>query len=196
MHASAIARRRRGGPPAAARRRGTSQLKRRDGAGPVFGAGARSERSREHPRHVHGVVLMRSVGWPLLPWLCTASTAMAVSPAAPCDLYAAGGTPCVAAHSMTRALYRSYDGPLYRLTQPATNASRDVGVSSAGGRADSAVHNAFCKGAVCTVERIYDQSPQGNHLGVERGPSFLSGPRGEQDRAVGFADSRSRVMLG
>ena len=144
---------------------------------------------------------MRSVGWLLLPWLCAgctanASTATANPPAAPCDLYAAGGTPCVAAHSMTRALYRKYDGPLYRLIQPRTNSSRDVGVSSAGGRADSAVHNAFCKDAVCTVERIYDQSPQGNHLAVERGPSFLSGPRGEQDRAVGFTDSRSRVMLG
>jgi len=27
-----------------------------------------------------------------------------------CDIYAAGGTPCVAAHSTTRALYGSYNG--------------------------------------------------------------------------------------
>jgi len=33
----------------------------------------------------------------------------------PCDIYAKGGTPCVAAHSMTRALYGAYDGPLYSL---------------------------------------------------------------------------------
>jgi hypothetical protein len=32
--------------------------------------------------------------------------------AAPCDIYAKGGTPCVAAHSMTRALFASYAGPL------------------------------------------------------------------------------------
>ncbi|WP_248963865.1 arabinofuranosidase catalytic domain-containing protein [Sphaerisporangium perillae] len=31
----------------------------------------------------------------------------------PCDIYAAGGTPCVAAHSTTRALYGTYNGPLY-----------------------------------------------------------------------------------
>ena len=30
----------------------------------------------------------------------------------PCDIYAKGGTPCVAAHSMTRALFDSYAGPL------------------------------------------------------------------------------------
>ena len=29
-----------------------------------------------------------------------------------CDIFATGGTPCVAAHSLTRALYASYDGPL------------------------------------------------------------------------------------
>ena len=30
-----------------------------------------------------------------------------VRPEGPCDIYAAGGTPCVAAHSSTRALYSS-----------------------------------------------------------------------------------------
>src|SRR6185437_3413893 len=33
----------------------------------------------------------------------------------PCDIYAAGGTPCVAAHSTTRALYAAYTGPLYQV---------------------------------------------------------------------------------
>ncbi|MEW1842034.1 arabinofuranosidase catalytic domain-containing protein, partial [Nonomuraea angiospora] len=32
-----------------------------------------------------------------------------------CDIYAAGGTPCVAAHSTTRALYASYNGSLYQV---------------------------------------------------------------------------------
>ena len=31
----------------------------------------------------------------------------------PCDIYANGNTPCVAAHSLTRALYAAYGGPLY-----------------------------------------------------------------------------------
>ena len=30
----------------------------------------------------------------------------------PCDIYAAAGTPCVAAHSTTRALFAAYNGPL------------------------------------------------------------------------------------
>ncbi|MFD0070261.1 arabinofuranosidase catalytic domain-containing protein, partial [Streptomyces sp. NPDC127574] len=31
----------------------------------------------------------------------------------PCDIYAGAGTPCVAAHSTTRALFSAYNGPLY-----------------------------------------------------------------------------------
>src|ERR1700742_4361977 len=33
----------------------------------------------------------------------------------PCDIYAAANTPCVAAHSTTRALYAAYNGPLYQV---------------------------------------------------------------------------------
>ena len=36
-------------------------------------------------------------------------------PAGPCDIYAAAGDPCVAAHSTTRAMYASYNGPLYQV---------------------------------------------------------------------------------
>ena len=36
-------------------------------------------------------------------------------PEGPCDIYAAGGAPCVAAHSTTRALYAAYNGPLYQV---------------------------------------------------------------------------------
>src|ERR1039457_4006313 len=36
-------------------------------------------------------------------------------PKGPCDIYTAGGDPCVAAHSTTRALYASYNGPLYQV---------------------------------------------------------------------------------
>ena len=32
----------------------------------------------------------------------------------PCDILAAAGTPCVAAHSVVRALYAGYTGPLYQ----------------------------------------------------------------------------------
>ncbi|MYR55864.1 alpha-L-arabinofuranosidase, partial [Streptomyces sp. SID625] len=53
----------------------------------------------------------------------------AVSQAAgslPCDIYGAAGTPCVAAHSTTRALLSSYAGPLYQVTRASDGARTDV----------------------------------------------------------------------
>eukprot|EP01047_Picozoa_sp_COSAG01_P135564 COSAG01_NODE_65836_length_272_cov_0.595376_1_plen_61_part_10 len=37
--------------------------------------------------------------------------------AGPCDIYGAGGSPCVAAHSTVRALFGSYSGALYQVQQ-------------------------------------------------------------------------------
>eukprot|EP01084_Bolivina_argentea_P047550 87622_1 len=34
---------------------------------------------------------------------------------APCDIFASGGTPCVAAHSTVRALFGDFNGPLYQI---------------------------------------------------------------------------------
>src|SRR6266536_1406473 len=56
----------------------------------------------------------------------------------PCDIYASGGTPCVAAHSTTRALYGSYTGPLYQVRRSSDNTYRSITPVSAGGYADSA----------------------------------------------------------
>ena len=39
----------------------------------------------------------------------------APTPTGPCDIYGAAGTPCIAAHSLVRALYGSYTGPLYQV---------------------------------------------------------------------------------
>jgi hypothetical protein len=83
----------------------------------------------------------------------------------PCDIYAAGGTPCVAAHSTTRALYTSYNGPLYQVRRTSDNATRDIGVLVAGGYANTAVQDSFLAGGKTgTISKIYDQSPNGNHL--------------------------------
>ena len=49
-----------------------------------------------------------------------AQSSGAAATGGPCDIYAAGGTPCVAAHSMTRALFAHYTGPLCAL-QAATD---------------------------------------------------------------------------
>src|SRR5512145_2140868 len=90
-------------------------------------------------------------------------------PEGPCDIYAAAGCPCVAAHSTTRALYASYNGPLYQVKRQSDGKTLDIGVvqpsaGDAGGYADAAAQDAFCANTVCWITQIYDQSGKGNHL--------------------------------
>ncbi|WP_422739226.1 arabinofuranosidase catalytic domain-containing protein [Micromonospora sp. WMMD729] len=85
----------------------------------------------------------------------------------PCDIYAAGGTPCVAAHSTTRALYASYNGSLYQVRRSSDNTTRAIGVLSPGGRANSAAQDSFCANTTCVITVIYDQSGRGNNLGYQ-----------------------------
>jgi non-reducing end alpha-L-arabinofuranosidase len=108
----------------------------------------------------------------------TAAPAQAKPPAAPsrpqgpCDIYAAAGTPCVAAHSSTRALYAAYRGPLYQIRRLSDDRLRDIGVvapgarpaADPGGYADAAAQDAFCRDTTCLVTVLYDQSPQHNDL--------------------------------
>ncbi len=93
----------------------------------------------------------------------------------PCDIYAAGGTPCVAAHSTTRALYANYNGSLYQVRRSSDNTTRDIGVLSAGGAANAAAQDSFCSGTTCLITKIYDQSGRGNHL-TQAPPGGFSGP--------------------
>ena len=86
--------------------------------------------------------------------------------ARPCNIYAAGGTPCVAAYSTVRALYRAYRGPLYQVTRASDGATASIGTLKPGGYADAAAQDSFCAGTVCTITRIYDQSRYHNDLGV------------------------------
>jgi hypothetical protein len=82
----------------------------------------------------------------------------------PCDIFAAGNTPCVAAHGTVRALLGAYDGNLYQVTRTSGNTTKDIGVLSPGGFANSATQNTFCTGTTCTITIIYDQSGKNNHL--------------------------------
>jgi hypothetical protein len=95
------------------------------------------------------------------------STAPAAPPAgatpAPCDIYAADGGPCVAAHSTVRALYATYAGPLYQVKK-ADGSTKDIMPLAAGGLANSADQDTFCGTDACTISTIYDQSGWGNHL--------------------------------
>ncbi len=93
-------------------------------------------------------------------------------PKGPCDIYAAAGDPCVAAHSTTRALYASYNGPLYRVLRQSDGKTLDIGVvqpvrspaPDAGGYANAAAQDAFCANTYCWISTIYDQSPKHNDL--------------------------------
>lgn len=49
-----------------------------------------------------------------------------VASAGPCDIYASGGTPCVAAHSTTRALYSSFSGSLYQVRRGSDSATTNI----------------------------------------------------------------------
>jgi hypothetical protein len=104
-------------------------------------------------------------------------------PEGPCDIYAAAGTPCVAAHSSTRALYASYNGPLYQVMRQSDGKTLDIGVVQPGalpvpdadGYADAALQDAFCANTVCWITTLYDQSGKGNHL-FQAPPGTFKGP--------------------
>ncbi|HZP06947.1 MAG TPA: arabinofuranosidase catalytic domain-containing protein [Terracidiphilus sp.] len=93
-------------------------------------------------------------------------------PLGPCDIYAAANDPCVAAHSTTRALYASYNGPLYQVLRQSDGKTLDIGVvqptasptPDAGGYADAAKQDAFCANTYCWITTVYDQSPKHNDL--------------------------------
>jgi hypothetical protein len=85
---------------------------------------------------------------------------------APCDILQAANTPCVAAYSMVRPIYSSYKGALYQVRSKADkNSVKDVPIADHG-FADSKVQDDFCSASGCTVSKIYDQSPKGNHLAL------------------------------
>ena len=101
-------------------------------------------------------------------------------PEGPCDIYAAAGCSCVAAHSTTRALYASYNGPLYQVMRQSDGMTSDIGVvqpseSDPGGYADAAAQDAFCANTYCWITKIYDQSGHGNHL-IQAPRGGFSGP--------------------
>lgn len=121
------------------------------------------------------LALTLAMAMALLGGQAAAGDSAAAAGSLPCDLYASGGTPCVAAHSTTRALYSAYNGRLYQVKRASDGATRDIGVLGAGGYADAAAQDAFCAGTSCLITVIYDQSGRGNHL-TQAPPGGFSGP--------------------
>ncbi|MBV9946542.1 MAG: hypothetical protein JOZ69_06820 [Myxococcales bacterium] len=112
----------------------------------------------------------------------------------PCDIYAAGNTPCVAAYSSVRVLSSAYKGPLYQVrkggmnniitaTQPAGTGggttggtTQDIG-ATADGFADSTAQDTFCgTPSMCTFSKLYDQSGNGNDLTQAPAGTFEPSP--------------------
>jgi non-reducing end alpha-L-arabinofuranosidase len=92
-----------------------------------------------------------------------------------CDIYASGGTPCIAAHSTTRALFGAYSGPLYQVQRASDKAYADIPVQTAGGLVNASVQDNFCNNTSCTITKIYDQSTNHNDLPISWG-GYWKGP--------------------
>jgi len=100
-------------------------------------------------------------------------------PSGPCDIYAAAGTPCVAAYSTIRALSKTYQSALYQVRNGSSTANTGTGGSvmnipvMSDGFPDTSSQDAFCAGTICTFSVLYDQSGNGNDLKVA--PKGLAG---------------------
>ena len=82
----------------------------------------------------------------------------------PCDIYKDGGAPCVAAYSTARALYASYNGPLYHVIRMSDRKTTYINTFYAGGVANAADQDTFLKNTTGKVDTIFDQSGNKNHL--------------------------------
>jgi hypothetical protein len=118
----------------------------------------------------------------------------------PCDIYASAGNPCLAAHSSTRALYASYNGPLYQVMRQSDGKTLDIGVvqpggNDPGGYANAAAQDAFCADTYCLITIIYDQSGNGNHL-VQAPPGLFRGPAKGGFNTLPIADMAPITIMG
>ena len=104
---------------------------------------------------------------------------------APCDIYAASGVKCVAAHSTVRVIVGSYSGPLYQVKRASDGTTQDIG--SSGGFADSAAQDTFCKSTTCTITRVYDQSGNGNLVAAQTPDTTDMSPAGHSGMTAASA---------
>lgn len=121
-------------------------------------------------------------------------------PEGPCDIFTAAGNPCVAAHSTTRALYKSYNGPLYQVMRQSDGKTLDIGVvqpceGDPGGYADAAAQDAFCANTYGWITILYDQSGHGNHL-IQAPRGGFSGPAMGGFNNIPIADMAPVTVMG
>ncbi len=109
----------------------------------------------------------------------------------------------MAAHSTTRALYASYNGPLYQVLRQSDLKTLDIGViptsaspvPDAGGYANAAAQDAFCANTYCWISIIYDQSPKKNHL-IQAPRGGFSGPAMGGFNNLPLADMAPVTIMG
>jgi hypothetical protein len=65
-----------------------------------------------------------------------------------------------------RALYSTYAGPLYTVVRASDDTTTSIPLLTPGGYANASAQDAFCAGTDCTVSVIFDQTVNGNDLGV------------------------------
>ncbi len=130
----------------------------------------------------------------------TGNSSATSRPEGPCDIYAAAGTPCVAAHSSTRALLSSYNGPLYQVMRKSDGKTLDIGIvqpseGDAGGYANAAAHDAFCANTLCLITILYDHSGNGNHM-FQAPPGTFKGPGKGGFNTLPIADMAPVTVMG
>lgn len=132
--------------------------------------------------------------------LATSESQKLARPEGPCDIYDASGAPCVAAHSTTRALYASYNGPLYQVVRASDGKTLDIGVvqpseNDGGGYADAEAQDDFCANTTCWISIIYDQSGKENHL-VQAPHGGFKGPAMGGFNNIPIADMAPVTLMG
>ncbi len=133
----------------------------------------------------------------------TTRNAPPARPQGPCDIYTAAGDPCVAAYSSVRALYASYNGPLYQVLRQSDGKTLDIGVVApvtspapdAGGYANAAAQDSFCANTYCWITTLYDQSPKHNDL-IQAPRGHFSGPAMGGYNNLPIADAAPVTIMG
>jgi hypothetical protein len=135
--------------------------------------------------------------------LTTSAATAPPRPQGPCDIYAAAAAPCVAAHSTTRALYASYNGPLYQVLRQSDGKTLNIGVvqpsaspmPDAGGYADANAQDSFCADTYCWITTIFDQSSKHNDL-TQAPRGGFSGPAMGGVNNLPIADMAPVTIMG
>lgn len=107
----------------------------------------------------------------------------------PCDIYAAGGTPCVGAYSTVRVLNSTYTGPLYQVRKSG-GGTQDIGQTT-DGFANSKQQDDFLGTTAGTISKLYDQSGKGNHLTLAKKGCY-TGTASQDDKE---SDAKGRSLM-